>query len=98
MEQKQTKQFWDKWEEYEKLKMSLLKEVYLNMKIQSSFLAEMLSYVRKEKFGESMRRFSELYKHQKGLFQAWMNAEHGSINLKDIWPEEPPTPDDLEGK
>ena len=92
------KAFFDKWEEYENLKMTILKEVYLNMKIQSSFLIEMLAYARKEKYRESLGRFSQLYAHQKGLFQAWMNAEHGSISLKDIFPEEPQTPDDKEGE
>lgn len=91
MTNKPDKQNWDKWEEYEKLKMSMLKNIYLSQRVMSTFMIELWAKHYNKPYKDAVSRYDELYRHVKAQFSDHLFAEHGSIDLKDILPEDPPS-------
>lgn len=85
------KEHWDKWEEYEKLKMSMLRDIYLSQKTVSTFVIELWARFYNKPYSEAVSRYEDLYQHVKKQWDEYLFAEHGSIDLKDILPEEPPS-------
>ena len=83
-----TKQHWDSWEKYEKLKMSTLKRIYLDQRVMSTFIIELWAKQYGKPFKEGVSRYNDLYAHVNGQWKDYLFSEYGSIDLSEILPSQ----------
>jgi hypothetical protein len=78
------KEFFDKWEELEKVKMKLLQNIYLDQRVMSTFMIELWAQFYKKPYQDGVKRWSEIFQNVKGQWGDYLYKEHGSINPKDF--------------
>lgn len=77
-----------------KLQVEVLRNIYLNDKVISTFVMDIWC----KQFGKNFKkdaipRYNEMYKHMKGLWSTHLHAKFGKVSLEELLPEEPLDPD-----
>lgn len=82
------KDFFDSWEKMQNLQIKLLRNVYLNQRVLSTFMCEIWAAYYKKPYPEAVHRYHELFKHIQGQLGDHLFAEFGKIDLSDIFPDD----------
>lgn len=80
----------DSLEELFKMQVEVLRNIYLNDRVISTFIIELWAEKHGKTFKEGMKRYNELFKSVQGQWEAYIHAKHGSVSLEDLLPKEPP--------
>lgn len=81
------KEGWDKWGELEKLKINLLKTIYIQGRVNATFTVDIWKSVFKKTDADVVKRMAELDAIVKAQLEEYLFAQHGSIDYKSMFPE-----------